>query len=67
MAYATMVAENRHTVLRRPLDTLKIKNYRTFTAMELIDVQAAADILTHDSMPIVTREDDATRSMAGIV
>ena len=48
-----MLAENRHTVLRRPLDALKIKNFRTFTFTELVDVQAAADILTHDIMPIV--------------
>ena len=53
MFNATMLAENRHTVLRRPLDALKIKNFRTFTFTELVDVQAAADILTHDIMPIV--------------
>ena len=53
MFNATMVAENRHTVLRRPLDALQIKNYQTFTPTELIDVQAAADLLTHDIMPIV--------------
>ena len=53
MVNATMVAENRHTVLRRPLDALKIKKYLTFTPTELIDVQAAADFLTHDIMPIV--------------
>ena len=53
MFTAAMVAENRHTVLRRPLDALKIKNILTFTPTELIAVQAAADILTHDIMPIV--------------
>ena len=53
MVNMTMGADNRHTVLRRPLDALKIRNYRTFTPAELIYVQAAADILTHDIMPIV--------------
>ena len=53
MFNVTMLAENRHTVLRRPLDALKIKNFQTFTFTELVDVQAAADILTHDIMPIV--------------
>ena len=48
-----MVAGNSHMVLRRPLDALKIKNYGAFTPTELIDVQAAADILTHGIMPIV--------------
>ena len=48
-----MVAENRHTVLRGPLDALQINNYQTFTPTELIGVQAAADFLTHDIMPIV--------------
>ena len=48
-----MVAENRHTVLRGPLDALKIKKYLTFTPTELVDVQDAADFLTHDIMPIV--------------
>ena len=65
MAHATMVAENRHMVLRRPLDALKIKNYRKFSPTELIDVQAAADILTHDIMPIV-RTTRPSR-MAGIL
>ena len=53
MVNATIVAENRHLVLRRPLDALQVKNYRTFAPMELIAVQAAADILTHDIVPIV--------------
>ena len=53
MFNAAMVAEHRHTVLRRLLDALKIKNFLTFTPTERIDVQAAADILTHDIMPIV--------------
>ena len=53
MAYATMVAENWHTVLRQPLDALKIRTYRTFTPAELVGVQAAAYILTHVIMPIV--------------
>ena len=53
MFNATMVAENRHTVLHRPLDALKIKKYLTFTPTELNEVQAAADFLTHDIMSIV--------------
>ena len=31
MAYAAMVAENRHAALFRPLDEVTIKNYGTFT------------------------------------
>ena len=65
MFNVTMVAENRHTVLRRPLDASQIKNFQTFAPTELIDVQASADILTHDIMP--HREDDATSGMAVIV
>ena len=53
MANAAVVAENKHTVLRRPLDALPIKNYWTFTPTELTDVQAAANILTRDIIPIV--------------
>ena len=61
MVNATIWDENMHVVLRQPLfDVLKIKNYRTFTATELVDVQAAADVLTKDIMPIVRM----TRSMA---
>ena len=57
MANAAVVAENRHAALRRPLDALKIKNYRKFTTTELIDVQvlAAADIFTHDIMSSVRK------------
>ena len=53
MVHTTMVAGNSHMVLRRPLDALKIKNYGAFTPTELIDVQAAADILTHGIMHIM--------------
>ena len=49
-----------HTALRMPLDALKIKNYRTFSRTGLIDVQAAADIFTHDIMPIVRMTRPAT-------
>ena len=54
MIYATVVPENMHMVLRRSLDALqlKIKNCRAFNSMGPIGVQAAADILTHDIMPI---------------
>ena len=48
-----MVADNRHMVLWQPLDALKIKKHLMFTPIELIDVQAAADFLTHDRMPIM--------------
>ena len=60
MVNATVWEENRHVVLRRPLDALKIKNSRTFTATELVDVQAAADVLTHDIMTIVRMTRSAT-------
>ena len=53
MVTATIWEENRHVVLGQPLDVLKIKNYRTFTATELVDVQAAADVLMTNIMPIV--------------
>ena len=54
MVNATIVAmaENRHTALRRPLDALKIKNYRALTTTELVDVQAAAGILTGDILTL---------------
>ena len=35
------------------VDALKIKNYRTFAVTELVDVQAAAGVLTKDIIPIV--------------
>ena len=53
MVNATIWEENRHVVLRQPLDALKIKNYRTFTATELVDVQAAEDVLATNSLPLV--------------
>ena len=56
MINAAIWEENRHAVLRRPLDALKMKNYRTFTATELVDVQVAAGVLTQNIMPIVRKK-----------
>ena len=53
MVKASIWEENRHVVLRQPRDTLKIKNYQTFTATELVDVQPAANVLATNVMPIV--------------
>ena len=64
MVNATIWEENRHVVLRQPLDALKIKNYRTFTATELVDVQAAADVLTTIVLPHC--EDDTEQGMSVI-
>ena len=50
MFTANRDAENRHVVIRSPLDALKIKNYRTFTHAEIVDVNAAAQLL-RDDMP----------------
>ena len=60
MVNAAIWEENRHVVLRRPLDALQINNYRTFAATELVDVHAAADVPTQNVMHIV----QMTRSMA---
>ena len=46
-------AENRHVVIRSPLDALKIKNYRAFTHAEIVDVNAAAQLL-RDACPTIT-------------
>ena len=51
MFVATREAENRHVVLRSPLGAFNIKNYRTFTHAEIVDVNAAAQLL-RDDMPI---------------
>ena len=53
MFNANRDAENRHVVIRSPLDALKIKNYRTFTHAEIVDVNAAAQLL-RDACPTIT-------------
>ena len=53
MFTANRDTENRHVVIRSPLDALKIKNYRTFTHAEIVDVNAAAQLL-RDDMPTIT-------------
>ena len=53
MLLAALKTENRHMVLRYPLDTLEIQNYGTFTPAEIVDVDAAAGLL-RDDMPIIT-------------
>jgi hypothetical protein len=40
-------------VLRSPLEAFNIKNYRTFTHAEIVDVNAAAQLL-RDDMPTIT-------------
>ena len=52
MFTANRDTENRHVVLRSPLDAFKIKNYRTFTRAEIVDVDAAAQLL-RDDMPTI--------------
>ena len=52
MLLAARKAENRHVVIRNPVDALKIQNHRTFTAAEIVDVNAAAH-LVRDDMPTI--------------
>ena len=42
-----------HVAIRTPLDALTIQNYRTCTPAEIVDVDAAVDLL-RDGMPIIT-------------
>ena len=53
MLLAARKTQNRHLVLRNPLDAFKIQNYRTFTHAEIVDVNAAAHLLRND-MPTIT-------------
>ena len=39
--------------MQNPLDGLTIQNYHTNTPTEIVDVDAAADLL-HDDMPTIT-------------
>ena len=49
MLLAARKTEHRHVVIRNPVDALKIQNYRTFTAAEIVDVNAAAHLLRDDN------------------
>jgi len=53
MFVANRETENRHVVMRSPLDAFNIKNYRTFTHAEIVDMNAAATLL-RDDMPTIT-------------
>ena len=53
MLLAARKTENRHVVIRSPLNAWKIQNYRTFTAAEIVAVNAAAHLL-RDDMPTIT-------------
>ena len=53
MFTAKRETDNRHVVLRSPLEAFNIKNYRTFTHAEIVDVDAAAQLL-RDDMPTIT-------------
>ena len=53
MLFAARKTENRHVVMRSPLEAFNIKNYRTFTHAEIVDVNAAATLL-RDDMPTIT-------------
>ena len=53
MLFAACKTDNRHVVIRTPLDAFNIQNYRTFTHAETVDVNAAAHLLRGD-MPTIT-------------
>ena len=48
MLFAACKTENRHVVVRSPLEAFNIKNYRTFAHAEIVDVNAAAQLLRDD-------------------
>ena len=50
MLFAARKTENRHVVMQTPLEAFNIQNYRTFTHTEIVDVNAAAQLL-RDDMP----------------
>ena len=52
MLIAAHKTENRHVVIREPADALKFTNHRTFSPIEIADVQAAAHLL-RDDMPTI--------------
>ena len=53
MLFAARKTENRHVVMRTPLEAFNIQNYFTFTHAEIVDVNAAAHLL-RDDMPTIT-------------
>ena len=53
MLSAACKTENRHVVMRTPLEAFNMQNYRTFTHAEIVDVNAAAQLLC-DDMPTIT-------------
>ena len=53
MLFAARKTENRHVVMRTPLEAFNIQNYRTFTHAEIVDVHVAAQLL-RDDMPTIT-------------
>ena len=53
MLFAARETENKHVVIRTPLDAFNIQNYPTFTHAEIVDVNAAAHLL-RDDMPTIT-------------
>ena len=66
MYVANCETENRHVVIRSPLAAFNIKNYRTFTHAEIVDVNATAQLL-RDDMPTITGSPLAEDGMAVIV
>ena len=50
MLLAATQTENGHVVIRSPVDALKIPNCRTFSPIEIVDVNAAAAVI-RDDMP----------------
>ena len=52
MFVATRETGNRHVAMRPAVEAVNIKNYRTFTHAEVVDVNAAAQLLRGD-MPII--------------
>ena len=53
MLLAAMQTENRRVVIRSPVYALQIPNYRTFSPIEIVDVNVAAALLRVD-MPDIT-------------
>ena len=53
MLLATQRTANRHAVTREPVDAFKVKNYRTLSAIEIVNVQAAAHLFRDDAPTIM--------------
>ena len=60
MLLAATRTENRHVMIRAPADAFKLPNYRTFSPIEIVDVNAAAALLC-DAMPVITRSRKTAR------